>query len=415
MLLARDFSLNQAGLSRGQIAVLALLILIALAIRAAVVIQYRNTALTGDEPSYDSIAYNLIHGHGYRINYEQPQVTALRPPVYPAYLALVYLIVGYHPFAARLSQILIELAIILVLIGLARAISTRFIVTALTVILYAVNPQSAKYTAYLMSEIPAVFFFVLSLLLLLLGYRRGSLRLFAAAGLANGLSTLTRPATIVFPIAFAVIGLLVPSLRRRVLSAGILLYVLIGGATLLPWTARNYFVFHRLIPASTGGGIAQWLGALPVLGPEYERREVTYPFPPHIAKIIAQGKSEPEIDEALYAEARRLISQQPSKYALAAVKRIARLWFQLGFSDPPQKKHLALALFGLFLCAFAIIGCRRVEDTVAKTLLLTAVLYFTLVHVATYAEARYAMPVYAYMTPFAAVGIARLFGREPKG
>ena len=74
-----------------------------------------------------------------------------------------------------------------------------------------------------------------------------------SAGMLIGLAALTQPGFLLFP------GVVLASelLRNRPLRKTAESTVLIGMAmvmAILPWTVRNYLVFHRVVLISTNGG-----------------------------------------------------------------------------------------------------------------------------------------------------------------
>ncbi len=77
-------------------------ILVAVILRAAMVLLTRDAPLLIDMEEYHRLAVSLVDGNGYS---GPSGPTAFRPPFYPAFLAFVYWITGGpHVLAARLVQ-----------------------------------------------------------------------------------------------------------------------------------------------------------------------------------------------------------------------------------------------------------------------------------------------------------------------
>lgn len=251
-----DATRPRDGLRTWQTAVLAGLILLCLAVRLAFIAPLDSKLLQGDEYTYDSIAYDLIHGNGYSLHHHARRLTAIRPPIYPFYLAFVYSVFGYSLFIGRLAQSLLEILTCLLLFVLARKLSDKFWVWALTLLGYAVNPVAVVSSAYMFSVPLFVLLFTLSMLALIWCYERRSVSLYALAGLVNGLATLCRPTSVAFPFAFLIAVLVCRPIRKHVLPLGMALYLVMCGVTLAPWIVRNYMVFRRFVPTVTMGSPA---------------------------------------------------------------------------------------------------------------------------------------------------------------
>jgi 4-amino-4-deoxy-L-arabinose transferase-like glycosyltransferase len=92
-------------------------------------------------------------------------------------------------------------------------------------------------------------------------------------GFLFGLTALTRPEYLLVAVAFAVLVAL-REVRRRSWRSGLACTVLFAAALLLPivpWTVRNAVALGRLVPISTGGGKALYVGTyLPADG-DYQR------------------------------------------------------------------------------------------------------------------------------------------------
>ena len=91
---------------RGDRVALAILVA-ALVVRVGILAFAGSLDLTiDDERQYREIALNILHGNGFAIS---DQLTSLRPPLYPAFLAFVWWLVGgEHHFAVRVIQVILE-------------------------------------------------------------------------------------------------------------------------------------------------------------------------------------------------------------------------------------------------------------------------------------------------------------------
>jgi Dolichyl-phosphate-mannose-protein mannosyltransferase len=212
---------------------------------------------TGDPRDYVRLAENVMAGRGYVLpwDWDAPdgavgplRPTALRPPLYPLFLASVFSVAGRSFRAVVIAQALLD-TIGCALVGVT---ATRlFGPTAGVAAAWwaACYPPLWVNVARIWSE--SLFVMLGEVLLFTLFLRRGSSspRLAWVVGTIVGLLSLTRPNGIFFLPAALLGSSRGADLRQR---SGHALRVLAAfGIVLLPWTLRNYAQFGRVIPLST--------------------------------------------------------------------------------------------------------------------------------------------------------------------
>jgi 4-amino-4-deoxy-L-arabinose transferase-like glycosyltransferase len=214
-----------------------------------------------DAAEYDSYAWNLAQGHGY-IGIS-PDVynpdgsylvhpSAYRIPGISLYWAALYKIFGHKYSAVRISECLMDTLTILLIFTIARKCFSNT-VAILAAAIYAVWPPALQYVCQLRCETQYTFLLFVFILLCLIFAERKTWSWSIAAGLVLGLALLTRGngimmVALVFPWS-------VWQFRKnpRVMVRGIAI-ALVALATLVPWTIRNYRLFHAYIPFESGGG-----------------------------------------------------------------------------------------------------------------------------------------------------------------
>ncbi len=251
-------------------------------------LQARSGAVQPADPEeYYRAAVHILHG-GYDDNGKW-----LRPPLYPALLALLLWLGNMNVSLALLGQALITGMSTLVFALHAWWLFRRLEIALLSGLLAALFVPLASFGSVLFAEALFIPLIVLALALL---DRVIVTRHWAAAllcGVVLGLATLTRAVALFFlPIsALLVLGFsLLPERTRelkpspsdvsalqtgkstpfpvtngrRIMSALLLAAMLVLGAllTIGPWTTRNYLVHHRLILVDTNGGISMWYGTV---------------------------------------------------------------------------------------------------------------------------------------------------------
>ncbi|MEZ8222148.1 Dolichyl-phosphate-mannose-protein mannosyltransferase [Candidatus Fervidibacteria bacterium JGI MDM2 JNZ-1-D12] len=192
----------------------------------------------GDSQHYATLAQNLLEGRGFTYN---GQPTAFRPPLYPFLLAAMMALFGDHyPFATRLLQFLLSLAIALLAALTAREIfGQRAFRPALLLCLYC--PTLVYAVGQIGTETLAAFFIAFSLYgFICLLKSQSSRHVFGWAslsGFAVGLAALTRfsaPAILPTGIYAAFVS------RHR---EAIFALVTAFSVTLSPWLIRNKIAF----------------------------------------------------------------------------------------------------------------------------------------------------------------------------
>jgi hypothetical protein len=261
-----------------------LIFFVALVIRLIPVLLSRNLGIGLDDMfQYDMLARSIIAGDGYRwygrddlylvqnyipfdlttVDYDpRGVVTSFRPPLYPAFLAIVYFFSGITSdrfFAARLVQVVLNALLVPMTYFAARKVFPNHL-------------RAAKWSAWMIAIYPMMVIYPLSLatenlfftlvlaftLSLFKASEDGRLRWFFLSGFLIGLSALTR--SVILPIS----GI-------AALWAWIALKNWKGAATLfittivvcLPWIARNSVLHGRLVGIESSLGYNLYVGYHP--------------------------------------------------------------------------------------------------------------------------------------------------------
>lgn len=137
----------------------------------------------------------------------------------------------------------------------------------------AVYPPFIHSTGALMSEPPAILTLPAAVLAFLWASEGERLRDWLVPGLLLGLTALIRPEYLLVGVAFVLLAGFRIGLTRgwKPGIAGAALVVAAMALPIVPWTVRNAIVLDRVVPISTGGGKALYVGTyLPADG-EYQR------------------------------------------------------------------------------------------------------------------------------------------------
>ena len=206
----------------------------------------------GDADDYNQLATRLVEGRGYVNAAGMP--TAWRPPAYPVFVAGIYKIAGVDVQRATMVQVILGGLTVLMLTAVAAMIlgwPRALIAGAIA----AVYPAFVWLPRLLFSENLSLFLMLVSLGTIILYLHTSRMIWIILFGVLCALNTLVRSGNLVFPIIVA-IGLLILHWRNwKQLAAPLLVMAVVFVVTLLPWTIRNYRVFHHVIPVATQDGL----------------------------------------------------------------------------------------------------------------------------------------------------------------
>ena len=188
------------------------------------------------------------------------------------YAAAFYATGGAREGTARIVELLLGLAAIIVVYLLGRRINCRpaGLIAALGV---AVYPPFIHSTGALFSEPPAIFTLPAAVLAFLWATEQERLRAWLVPGLLFGLTALIRPDYLPVGIAFAALTAIRIGRERGwqpgLAGASLLLVALM--IPIVPWTIHNQVTLDRTVPISTGGGKALYVGTFLPADGEYQR------------------------------------------------------------------------------------------------------------------------------------------------
>jgi 4-amino-4-deoxy-L-arabinose transferase-like glycosyltransferase len=346
------------------------------------------------------------------------------------YAASFYATGGAREGTARIVELLLGLAAIVVVYLLGRRINCRpaGLVAAFGV---AVYPPFIHSTGALFSEPPAIFTLPAAVLAFLWAGDRREPWAWLLPGFLFGLTALIRPEYLLVGLAFAVLALIRVARDRGWrpgLAAGALAVVALL-LPIVPWAVRNQVVLDRTVPISTGGGKALYVGTFLPADGEYQqvkallvRRYLGRDLEPGSAALDAVNPTPlfdrvaaryPELprDSALGRIGKENLSHylggDPIGYAGMTVRKGWRMWsggvgeaMSSTAGRVVQVLIVLLALAGLGVLA----GRRRWWELVAMA---TPLLLVTAVGIASLAASRRNEVLMTLIFPLAATALSR--------
>lgn len=376
------------------ILILGLIFLIALIIRIIFVIYFPQRVVEYDAADYDALARNLLAGEGYSVIPGIP--TAGREPGYPLFLAVIYYLFGHSFLIVRVVQAFLGALTSLMIYFLGKELYNKSIgiVAALAIALY---PSHIGITGFLYTEIFYTFLLAVFTYALVKVGKTPTVKKFLALGFLLGTVTLTRGAILLFPV-FILFGMFLIEKNRRKIWVNFT-FLLVGMLAVLSlWITRNFITFNHFIPTATRSGIALWIGSdLPSQG-----MWPGAPYPP-FEKILEEAKkeglNEVETDKKFREEAIKNVKAHPKEATKLFFKKFVYLWGKpFGvhtltelkgglFLKPYLFFHRYLVITGLLGLLFSLRNWRKVLWPIL------ILVYFSLIHMASVAHARYAIPL----------------------
>jgi 4-amino-4-deoxy-L-arabinose transferase-like glycosyltransferase len=361
---------------------LAAILALGLVVRAYVVVE------PGAHPSDDSHAYYALAKSLYEEgSYGGPnfQDTSDWSPGAPLlYAAAFYATGGPREGTARIVEALMGVAAIVVVFLLGRRLGGRA-TGLLAAFAVAVYPPFIHSTGELMSEPPAILTLPAAVLAFLWAGEQERLRAWLVPGLLFGLTAMFRPEYLLVGAVFVVLAAIRVGFARGwrpgLAGAGLLLLAL--AVPIVPWTVRNAVVLDRLVPISTGGGKALYVGTFLPADGEYQRvkallvkRYEGRELDPNSAALeainptplfdrVAERYPDLPRDSALGKIGKQNFSkyfgEDPVGYAAMTARKVARMWSS-GVGEAMSStagRVVQILLVALGLAGFVLLRLRR--------------------------------------------------------
>jgi 4-amino-4-deoxy-L-arabinose transferase-like glycosyltransferase len=401
---------NTDRVTHKQLLLLIILIAVLVRILAALYMGDQVTALPGvhDQISYDALARSLRNGEGYRFSKNWYPFTPADTPtahwsfLYPLYLAGVYALTGYHPLAARLLQGIVGGILISLLIF---HIGRRVVGERAALIgagLAAIYVYFVYYNAALMTE---TFFIVTVLLTLLISLElkeQPSLVGWILLGLALGVAALLRQTVLLF-VPFLLFWLLW-ELKGRIQLWHLAVPIGVVVLLIIPWTIRNYQVYHQFLPLNSNAGYAFYASNHPALGTNWRYESDLVPVP-----LELEGLNEAEMNQALMRRGMQFVLEDPGRYFLLTLDKTLEYFKFWPSSQSSGISNVSRVLsFGLYM-PFMLLGLLLSLPRWRRCLpLYLFVVIHTGIHLLSWPAPRYRLPVDAILMPFAGLAVLEL-------
>jgi 4-amino-4-deoxy-L-arabinose transferase-like glycosyltransferase len=415
---------------------------------------------TYDQISYDTLAIRVSEGYGFTFEQEWwPATRAGEPTAHWSYLyvltlAGIYRIIGHFPVVVRLLQALLVGVLtpwLIFRIGRRTFSRSAGLVAAAISAVYA---YFIMYGASLMTEALYIVSILWSIdITMRLAAKitgltpeaspetnRRWLLLGLELGLAITMALLLRQVIMAF-VAVLLLWLFWVTWRRasvRSMMAPLAVALAVVALLLTPVIVRNYRAFGRIMALNSNAGFAFFWSNHPIYGTHFESvlspsHGVTYQelIPPDLLDL-----DEAALDRALLYRGLDFVLEEPGRYILLSLSRIPVYFLFWPKNDSTLVSNLARLLsFALFLPAMiygAALSVRRIlfskEEKLPKKrgpsnnersalsfeyvlLLFAFVLLYSFIHIVSWANVRYRLPVDAVLIVFAGYGLWDIYLR----
>jgi hypothetical protein len=388
-----------------------------------------------DETSYSMLAERLSTGHGYSFAADwYPFAHADTPTshwsfLYTAVVGAVYSAAGTHPLAVRvlqaiLSGLLMPWLTYRLTLRIFPATSVQATLPLLAALLAAVYAYFVLYGAMVQTE--ALFFCVilwslertLALDARLAAQTHGSRIGWTALtlGISLGLATLLRQSVLPW-LPLLCLWLLLTSWRAQRLRTGVAAVALITAVVvfcIVPFTLRNLQAYGEFLLLNSNTGYAMYSAQHPLHGTDFQ----AYAAAPLPADLLDKNLNEAQWDRALMQRGLGFVLAEPGRYLLLSLSRVADYFEILPNAGSSllfnAGQLLSFVLFLPFMLLGIFIALHRRSATAPGRrwplpdpvgLCLLFVVFYSLLHIFTWAMPRYRLPVDAVLLPFAALGL----------
>jgi len=361
-----------------------------------------------DAIGYDQIACNILNNNEYSFELGKP--TAYREPVYPLFLAGIYVIFGHSYNAVRLVQIVISaFTCVLIFLFVYENFGKGAEIASLIACFY---PYFIYYSTTILRETLFIYFLLYTVYLLtrVINKRETSL---LEAGVCCGICCLINTTSIIF-VVISLIVIFCSKYRKEAMMISFICLLVYA-----PWVIRNYKVFHTVILGSNViGGTLYYANTIDynICGTD---KEIEF-WKKDKIKNQSLTMSEVDSNRFLLKNATNIIISNPKEYVLQCYKRFIKLYriYPHTGKGYVHSENLmvtcSLLSYGIIL-PFAILGLALSFKQYKKSLILyIAIFSFTLVYTLIWSVIRYRLPIEPYIIIFSTLGIIYLGDRNEK-
>lgn len=374
---------------------------IALVIRLAYAVK-SNEMPSADAVRYDALGLSLAQGKGYVDLNGKP--CSFYPPFYPAFLSVVYLIFGHNYLAVRIIQSIIgSFSCVLIWLIAKTLINNKAgIIAGMVSVIYFPFIKSAE---LLSTELLFTFLLLLVTLFLVKAPKSLEGKKIAVLGVLLGIAVLTK-ATMLLYILFIVPMFFFWRGKRTFMYAFkkyVVMFIFFA-MSILPWTIRNFIVYHKIVPIATQGGITLYSGYCPPGGIFGKLAGDEDPIAFEASKISCPA----EQSNFLVKQTISFIRKNPAKIPVIELKKILYFWAPFDWEVVGGKwfNVIYVIMAPFFILRFFVVF-REFKKFYS---ILLPIAYFQIVSLVFYGSPRFRLVIEPFLFIFSAAAILELYG-----
>jgi 4-amino-4-deoxy-L-arabinose transferase-like glycosyltransferase len=315
---------------------------------------------------------------------------------------------GESAKAAYIVQAFLGAATIAIVSFIARAVFRSAAAMNVTAFIFLLYANHLFYTTILGNEILFVFLLSAFLLAVITWIRRKKTADAVIVGVLFCLLVFVKPQSIVLPLALAPLAWLprLPTTQKRRHNAfhgAIIVGIVLLG--LLPWTIRNYRIFHHAVFISTNGGVNLFIGHNPEATGGYIWNDA-------MSQKFSGMTNEYDIDTKAAMLAKTFLRSEPRRELTLVVKKFEQMYTKFADRDGINWNQGALSpsfaislanlshfvyvlMWALCLCALEILSLFTIKKRHDRTWFVfpTLILFFTFISFVFFGNTRFHFPV----------------------
>jgi 4-amino-4-deoxy-L-arabinose transferase-like glycosyltransferase len=359
----------------------------------------QNIIHSPDGKIYHGIALNLLNKKGFVID----SIHARRPPVYPAFLAIVYFFSRHSIVLVRFVQSIIGAlsCVVLYLIG-AQMFNEK--VGLIAGIISAIDYSILQISAYIVSETVYIFLLLCTLFYICKYYKTNTLLYLSLSGIFIGLTTLCKESAL-FLIPLVAIWLF--WLKDNILISRfkvITFFLFCCLIPIMPWSTRNFRIYHKWIPFTASSGHSLYIGN----NQETIALNGGHDTPSIITENIPTLFT-PEADNLLRKKAIDFMISNPKRCLDLAWGKLINMW-QPYYSDASMISRVVMVFSYLPIVFLGLTGFAvSVRSSKISLLFLAIIGFYALLHMFTVSGIRYRYPLMPLFMVHAAFILDKFF------
>jgi 4-amino-4-deoxy-L-arabinose transferase-like glycosyltransferase len=392
-----------------------------------------------DTIQYQQLALNLIENRVFSSSKGPPfEPEIYWTPGYPIFLATVFTFAGIKSYVAIFLQLLIGSATCLLVFSIGKSVFGPK-VGLLAGIIAGLEYSSIFYSNVLLTETLFTFLFAAHALFLLRFFSTKKNGWIAASAIFLGISTLTRPVCIYFPVFLCLVFIVHfrSDPKKGIIKYSVFLIIFL--AVIMPWMTRNLSVSGKFLVSSAQEQVLDW-----TLYKIIDSFESNIPSSSREGQVLDSRRHPDAREERPGRSIPGALLETSKKYVFASMRffltpssgalpRLLRLpsqeleKFNLSFEKPwdsvvsamQSKTVLERFIFVIVICFLLILyltsflGILRAKKEFRKEMLLfiLIIVYFAMSSVSFTWTMRYRVPIMPYVILLSSYGFVFLFER----